>query len=105
LKYGFIVELFEKMLNFPPPPLRRLILATRFGVLATQIDVSPSVRVAKSRRRAGEGGGVGLGSHLVGFSPNTGISFLAISPQFLDIWPFFLLVFSPIKTALLLILF
>jgi hypothetical protein len=56
LKYGFIVELFEKMRNSPPPPLRRLILATRFGVLATQFGVSPRVRVAKSRRRAGEGG-------------------------------------------------
>ncbi len=51
------------------------------------------------------GGGGGLGSPLVGFSPNTRISFLAISPKLLDIWPFFLLVFSPIKTALLLILF
>jgi hypothetical protein len=35
----------------------------------------------------------------------TGISFLTISPKLLDIWPIFLLVFSPIKTALLLILF
>jgi hypothetical protein len=103
LKYCFIVELFEKWQNFPPPPLRRLILATRFGVLATQFGVSPCVRVAKSRRRAGGRGG--LGSHLTGFFPNTKISFLAISPKLLDIWPFFLLVFSPIKTALLLILF
>jgi hypothetical protein len=50
----------------------------------------------------GEGGG--LGSPLAGFFPNTGISFLTISPKSLDIWPCFLLVFSPIKTALPLIL-
>jgi hypothetical protein len=47
----------------PPPTLRRLILATRFGVLVTQFGVSPCVRVAKSRRHAG--GGVG------GLFPNT----------------------------------
>jgi hypothetical protein len=47
----------------------------------------------------GGGGGSGLGSPLAGFSPNTGIV------KLLDIWPVFLLVFSPIKTALLLILF
>jgi hypothetical protein len=40
-----------------------------------------------------------------GFSPNTGISFLMISPKLLDVCPLFLLVFSPIKTADLLILF
>ncbi len=64
---------------------------------------SPRVRVAKSRRHAGGGGG--LGSPLAGFSPNTGINFLTISLKLLDIWPVFLLIFSPIKTALLLILF
>jgi hypothetical protein len=63
---------------------------------------SPRVKVAGFRHRA-EGGG--LGSPLVGFPPDTGISFLMISSKLLDICPVFLLVFSPIKTADLLILF
>ncbi len=41
----------------------------------------------------------GLGSPLAGFSPNTEISFLMISPYLLDICPVFLLVFSPLETA------
>jgi hypothetical protein len=49
--------------------------------------------------------GGGLGSPLAGFFPNTEISFLMISPKLLDICPVFLLVFSPIKTVDLLILF
>ena len=59
-------------------------LASKNGVLfwrpglVTQFVVSPCVRVANSRRRAGGGGG--LGSTLAGFPPNTRISFLAISP-------------------------
>jgi hypothetical protein len=40
-----------------------------------------------------------------GTLPNTEISFLTISPKLLAICPIFLLVFSPIKTADLLILF
>jgi hypothetical protein len=63
---------------------------------------SPCVKAAKSRR--GVVGG-GLGGPLVGFLPNTEINFLMISPKLLDICPVFLLVFSPIKTADLLILF
>ena len=51
-----------------PPPLQRLILAVRFGVLATQFGVSPRVRVPNSRRRKGEGG-CGLGCPLAGFPP------------------------------------
>jgi hypothetical protein len=43
--------------------------------------------------------GGGLGSPLAGFSPNTEISFLVISPNLLDICPVFLLVFSPLETA------
>jgi hypothetical protein len=57
------------------------------------------VEVAESRRDVV---GDGLISPLVGFFPNTGISFLIISPKLL---PIFLLVFSPIETADLLILF
>jgi hypothetical protein len=64
---------------------------------------SPRVKVAGFRR--GAGGGGGLGSPLGGFSQNTGMSFLMISPKLLDICPVFLMVFSPIKTADLLILF
>ena len=45
------------------------------------------------------GGGGGLGSPLAGFSPNTDISFLMISPNLLDICLVFLLVFSPLETA------
>jgi hypothetical protein len=63
---------------------------------------SPRVKVAESKRSVVGGG---LGSPLTGFSPNTGISFWMISPKLLDICPVFLLVFSPIKTADLLILF
>jgi hypothetical protein len=40
-----------------------------------------------------------MGSPLAGFSPNTEISFLMISPKLLDICPIFLLVFSPLETA------
>jgi hypothetical protein len=43
--------------------------------------------------------GGGLDSPLAGFSPNTEISFLMISPYLLDICPVFLLVFSPLETA------
>jgi hypothetical protein len=43
--------------------------------------------------------GGGLGSPLAGFSPNTDISFLMISPNLLDICLVFLLVFSPLETA------
>jgi hypothetical protein len=38
LKYCLIVELFEKWRSaLPPPPVARLIWATHFGVLATQL--------------------------------------------------------------------
>jgi hypothetical protein len=63
---------------------------------------SPCVKAAESRR--GVVGG-GLGSPLAGFLPNTEISFLMISPKLLDICPGFLLVFSPLETADILILF
>jgi hypothetical protein len=47
----------------------------------------------------------GLGSPLAGFSPNTEISFLMISPYLLDFCPVFLLLFSPLETADFLMLF
>jgi hypothetical protein len=49
--------------------------------------------------------GGGLGSSLAGFSPNTDISFLMISPNLLDNCPVFFLVFSPLETADFLMLF
>ncbi len=58
--------------------------------------LSPHVNSAESRR-GGVGGG--LCSPLAGFSPNTDISFLMISPNLLDICIVFLLVFSPLETA------
>ncbi len=64
--------------------------------------LSPRVNSAESRR-GGVGGG--LGSPLAGFSPNTDISFLMISPNLLDICLIFLLVFSPLETADFLMLF
>jgi hypothetical protein len=100
-KYCFVIKLFKKRSIFPPFPfLRRLKPAGGFGALRLNLAFSPRAKVAGFRRRA-EGGG--LGSPLTGFSPNTGISFLMISPKLLDICPVFLLVFSPIKTADLLI--
>ena len=64
--------------------------------------LSPHVNFAESRR-GGVGGG--LGSPLVGFSPNKDISFLMISPNLLDICLVSLLVFSPLDTADFLMLF
>ena len=43
--------------------------------------------------------GGGLGSPLAGFSPNTEISFLMISPYLLNFCPVLLLIFSPLETA------
>ena len=68
----------------------------------TNLAFSPRVNSAESRR-GGVGGG--LGSPLAGFSPNTEIRVLMISPKLLDICPVFLLVFSPLETADLLMLF
>ncbi len=67
-----------------------------------EIAFSPRVNSADSRH-----GGVwgGLGSPLAGFSPNTEINFLMISPYLLDICPVFLLIFSPLETADFLMLF
>jgi hypothetical protein len=61
-----------------------------------EIAFSPLVNSADSR--SGRVGG-GLDSPLSGFSPNTEVSFLMISPYLLDICPVFLLVFSPLETA------
>jgi hypothetical protein len=83
---------------FPPS----LFSAGGFGAPRLNLAFSPCVKVIGFRRCA-EGGG--LGSPLAGFPSNTEISFLMISLKFLDICPIFLLVFSPIKTADLLILF
>ncbi len=75
------------------------------ATLATQLGVFSTCESRHIQAPCGGGGGVGLGSPLAGFSPNTGIGFLTVSPKLVDIWPAFLLIFSPIKTALLLVLF
>ncbi len=67
-----------------------------------EIAFSPPVNSADSRN-SGVGGG--SDSPLAGFSPNTEISFLMISPYSLDFCTFFLLVFSPLETADFLMLF
>jgi hypothetical protein len=88
---------------FSPLPFSpRLNPAGEFHVPHPNIAFSPRVKAAESGR-GGVGGG--LGSPLAGFSPNTEISFLMISPNLLDIYPVFLLVSSPLETADFLILF
>jgi hypothetical protein len=88
---------------FSPLPFSpRLNPAGGFRLPRPNIAFYPPVKAVKSGR-GGVGGG--LGSPLAGFSPNTEISFLMISPNLLDICPVFLLVFSPRETADLLILF
>ncbi len=102
-KYYFVVELLRFALFFSPPSL---FSASQFrGWISSPLPdsaLSPRVNSAESRR-GGVGGG--LGSPLAGFSPNTDISFLIISPNSLDICPVFLLVFSPLETADFLMLF
>jgi hypothetical protein len=101
LKYYFVIKLLKIALFFPPSLSPRLNPAGGFHVLCPNISFSPRVKSAES----GHGGvGGGLGSPLAGFSPNTEISFLIISPNLLDICSIFLLVFSPLETADLLIL-
>ncbi len=79
LKCYFVIKLLKKRSIFPP-----------FLFLRVSIRRADSASSAESER-GGEGDG--LGSPLAGFSPNTEISFLMISPQLLDICPVFLLVF------------
>jgi hypothetical protein len=79
---------------FPPLPFSlRLNPKGGFRVPRPNIAFSPRVKATKSGR-GGVGGGLGAG-----FSPNTEISFLMISPNLLEICPVFLLVFSPLETA------
>ncbi len=88
------------MQYFSPLPFSpRLNLAGGFRAPRPNLAFSSRVKAAESRRGVVEGGPT------AGFSPNTEISFLMISPKLLNICPVFLLVFSPIKTADLLILF
>ncbi len=75
------------MRYFPPLPFSsRLNPAGGFGAPRLNLAFSPRVKVAGFRCHE-EGGG--LGSPLVGFSPNAGISFLMISLKLLDICPVF----------------
>jgi hypothetical protein len=102
-KHYFVVKLLRIALFFSPLPFSPCLnSAGGFRVPRPNIAFSPRVKAAES----GCGGvGGGLGSPLAGFSPNTEIRFLMISPNLLDICPVFLLVFSPLETADLLILF
>ena len=101
--YYFVIKLLRIALFFSPLPFSlRLNPKGGFRVPRPNIAFSPRVKAAVSRH--GVVGG-GLGSPLAGFFPNTEISFLMISPNLLDICPVFLLVFSPLETVNLLILF
>jgi hypothetical protein len=102
-KYYFVIKLLKKRGFFPPLPFSpRLNPAGGFRAPWPNLAFSPRVKAAESGRDVVGGG---LGSPLAGFLPNTEISFLMISPKLLDICPVFLLVFSPVKTADLFILF
>ena len=101
-KYYFVIKLLRIALFFPLPFSPRLNLAGGFHVPRPNISFSPRVNSAESGRCGVRGG---LGSPLAGFSLNTEISFLMISQNLLDICPVFLLVFSLLETADLLILF
>ena len=95
-KYHSVIELLSFALFCPP----FLFSASQFCIWIPRprprIAFSPRVNSADSRR-SGVGGG--LGSPLAGFSPNTEISFLMISPYLLDFCPVFLLVYSSLETA------
>jgi hypothetical protein len=102
VKKCFVIKLLRIALFSTPS----LFSTSQFGGwiprLRPDIAFCPRVKAAES----GHGGvGGGFGSPLAGFSPNTEISFLMISPNLLDISPVFLLVFSPLETSDLLILF
>jgi hypothetical protein len=97
----FVVKLLTIALFFPPS------FFTTFQFRGWRPHFAAQFRAFSTCKFRGSGRGVvggGLGIPLAGFFPNTEISFL-ISPKLLDICPVFLLVFSPIKTADLLILF
>ncbi len=91
-----LLSYYRNAVFFPLPFSPRLNPTGGFGAPRVSLAFSPRVKVTESRRGAE---GDGLGSPLAGFLPNTEISFLMISPKLLDICPFFLQIFSPIKTA------
>jgi hypothetical protein len=85
----------------PPPTLRRLNRAAWFGAWQLNLMFSPSVKVAKSRRRAG-GSWVALWR---AFPQTQELVFWRFLRSNLTSGPFSCWYFLPIKTALLLILF
>ncbi len=101
-KYHSVIELLSFALFSPPYRFSASQFCLRIPRPRPEIAFSPCVNSKESRR--GRVGG-GLGSPLAGFSQNTEISFLMISPYLLDICPVFLLIFSPLETADLLMLF
>jgi hypothetical protein len=106
LKYCFIVELFEKWHSaLPPIPSRTFQLGDSFGRLATQLGVSPCFKAPNPDATRGGGGGVAWVALWRAFPQTQRISFLPCSPNLHDFWPVFLMIFSPINTAHLLILF
>jgi hypothetical protein len=104
LKYCFIVELLEKWRSaLPPPPVASFNWATHLGVSATQLGVSS--RVCQFQTPHGGGGGVNWVPLWRAFPQTQRISFLPRSPYLHDFWPVFLMIFSPINTTPLFILF
>jgi hypothetical protein len=90
-KYYFVIELLRFALFFSPLPFSlRPNLAGGFRVC---------ISTCKLRGIWTRWCGGGLGSPLAGFSQNTEINFMMISPNLLDICPIYLLVFSPLETA------
>jgi hypothetical protein len=94
-KYCSVEEIIKFCIIFLLPSL---FSASQFRVWIPrprlEIAFSPCVNSADSRC-CGVGGG--LGSPLAGFSPNTEIGFLMISPYLLDFCPVFLLYFLLLK--------
>jgi hypothetical protein len=103
LKYCFIVELFEKWCSaLPPSPSRAFQLGDSFGCLATQLGVSPRVKAPNPDATQGGMAWVALWR---AFPQTQRIFFLPRSLNLHDFWPVFLMIFSPINTAQIFMLF
>jgi hypothetical protein len=95
LKYCLVVELFEKWQISPTPQS-----CDRWRTIL----VTPHMRGATFGCHSG-GGGVCLGCPLAGFPQTQGnILFLPRSPYLHDFLLMFLILYSPLETALLLVL-
>ena len=94
----FICLLFCYHVHNYSPPLPFSASQFRVWIPRPRPEITFSPRVNSADSRCGGVGG-GLGSPLAGFSRNTEISFLMISPYLLDFCPVFLLIFSPLEIA------